>query len=223
LNASARRGRKLEELNKRVAFWENWIRTVSSTKELDQWVEKDIEKRISRIMHEARVELAEAGHDAHFLYNEEEYRALREFKLTFKEFQSFRKGLPAYRRLLLLYKAPNPSAKRAHLMFHFPFLAFFSIGAIEVPVLLHLKELGLESLSRAHHPVLSGPVVRTCVLLFFAAYIVFYLVGYHRRARMSEDDENYYVWDRRQARARGIVPATPASASPSYSDAEGNE
>ena len=213
LNSLARRVRKLEEQNRIVAFWENWIRTVSSTKVMDRWFESRTEEQIGIVMHEARLELMEAGRTVLLIYRDELYRELNEFKLTYKEFQSYRLGLPWFRRVFLLYKAPNRLAKSFKIIFHLNLLAPIVISAVEIPVLSHLERIGFLPRPDAWSSTTSQfaklhPALHLTFIAFLFIMMVFLWLGTSARqrwiSRKHEDDKQSYVRDREEDRIRGI-------------------
>jgi hypothetical protein len=203
LDATARRMRQLDEQNRIVAFWENWARAISSAKGLDGWTEERAEKRIDVIMHEARLGMVEAGNEVLRIYRREEFRELREFRSTFAAFQAYRRRLPWFRRAFLLYRAPNPKARRSKILFFNYLLIPPVIFSIELPLLGPLENAGIvprpPSFIYQWHPI-----VPFLGLLAFWALPSFFA---WRRSRRYEDDKSCYVADGYRERLRGVRPA----------------
>jgi hypothetical protein len=222
LSASARRMRRLEELSKVVAFWDGWIKTASTTKALDPWSERPAERRIEVLVHEGRVQLANAGHDALELYLKDEMQDLKEFRLTFKQFQAYRRGLPWHRALLLLYKSPNRPAKYYRRMFHVSLALPWLMWAIEVPILIHLQK-PKPSVFSAHVDTLVNKLALTHPVLFglFLLVAVVSLVGFVIAsafpfwwlARKRENAKNLYPMEWHRRRLREIRPADTTTGS----------
>jgi hypothetical protein len=201
--------RQLEEQNKVVAFWEDWIKTVSSTKDLDPWVEAKTETQIGVVMHEARLALADAGREVLYIYRGHELEDLAEFGVRFKDFQSYRRRLPWYRRLFLLYKAPNRRAELYRIMFHANLSAPFIIAPVEIPILNHLRNVGLippPPLHSVHDPFLQL-ILRLFITLLGLGFWLGTGAYLRQRSRAFEKKKEYYVMDKHDERIRGIKPA----------------
>lgn len=116
LNASARRTRQLDEQNKVVSFWENWLRVVASTEPSVKPRHADAEKSLSSLKEEVRSELARAGSDALFIYNADKRQVLVEKRYAAR-FAAHRASLSWFRRAFLLYRAPNAQSRYFKILF----------------------------------------------------------------------------------------------------------
>jgi hypothetical protein len=117
-NATARRMRRLDELSKVVSFWDSWMKTTATLVPAEGERIEKTESLIRMLVNFARRDLVDAGYEALEICKWGEYEELWKYKLDFAGFQKFRAGLPWYRRVFLLYKAPNRFARIPKAMFH---------------------------------------------------------------------------------------------------------
>lgn len=193
LSADARRTRQLSEQSQIVSFWDNWMKTVASVTPNDEDLNAKTERLIRHLKSEARHSLADAGQDVVTLYRSAEYRDFKTYKMTYAEFRKYRAALPVYRRLLLLYKAPNPWAKLYAGGFHFGVLLIVSM-----PIVLPLKRIfrskfvfpepHLVALFISAHPIFS--------LVLFWVYMLGLIVVQRQRAIRYENQRELYPRDR---------------------------
>lgn len=206
LNPIARRVRQLDEQSKLIDFWDNWIKTISST--LPSIRHKDKTEGITiSLLNEARVELLYAGRNVLSLYRADELRDYREFKLSFAEFQKYRANLSWFRRAFLLYKSPNRSAKYAKRMFYWYVLAPYIVASIEIPLINHFYPS-----PRTHYLLIFGSMTLTHLIrailhvLVYVIAILFLLIppiSSRNRAIRFEDDPTEYVY-RKKSRYQPI-------------------
>jgi len=111
LTGPAPRIRRLEEESKVIAFWEDWWRVESTVPINGAFCDYHAERSISAVKMAVRRELANSAKRALALYKDDEVRNFNRYPLTFAEFQKYRAGLSQFRRVLLIYKSPNPTAK----------------------------------------------------------------------------------------------------------------
>jgi hypothetical protein len=197
LDAIARRMRKLEEQNKIVSFWDNWMKTVSVVVPQKEEQNAKTESLIRALTSSARHLIADAGSEAVSIYRSSEYRAWEEYKLTFAQFQTYRAGISWYRRAFLLYKAPNFSAKVFKIMFHIvaagTILAFIPrpfrrtlFGGFD-GVLPWLGPPHSVQVFLNEHPILG--------YLLYSAYCVGVAILTRQRSIKFENDSGYFIRD----------------------------
>ncbi len=208
LDATARRVRRLDEQSKIVAFWENWLKIVSSTSPTAENYDLKTEKIIEVTTYHARFALAEAGKAAVLIYRIDEFRPHWEFKLDYAGFQRYRASLPWYRRAFLLYKAPNPSAQLAKVRFY----AILAGSFITVPINLFLDRnhitpavppISPEHLKYLHSHWGIGLSFLVLMALVLSALIVFWvgmILWTRRRVIRFENDRRYYLRDQFNSR-----------------------
>ncbi len=209
LDSAAKRIRQLDEQNRIVSFWKNWMKVESSIPPNGELHDYEAEARISATRNVVRRELAQAGRTVIGIYRSEEFLAYHRYPFSFKGFQCYRAHLSLYRRALLLYRAPNPPAKVLHATFH---ILLFEPVIVAV-LLLVIKGAGLQD----HFGWLYSPHIVDIFLLAHArllhthtlAFICFFIflslsgllvvvwitVNTRQRAIRCENDRRYYVRD----------------------------
>lgn len=196
LNPVVRRVRQLDEQSKLVDFWDSWIKAMSST--VPRGLHKDKTEGITiSLLHEARIELLNAGRNVLSLYRADELHDYREFKLSFAEFQEYRANLSWFHRTFLLYKSPNRAAKNSKILFFWNILSPVAIGPIEIPLLNHY-ELGQRTLYLLLNGTIGPSHVRRLFFaIIFLVIVLFYWVGssiyYRNRTIRFENDPDRYV------------------------------
>jgi len=173
---------------------------VSSTAVLTEHSHLFDECSLQALAQDARRELLRAGQKARLIYRPKVNQAFDKYKVTFKQFQAYRSKLPWYRRALLLYAAPNPSAAWFKSTFHF----LLVLQIVEIVGLEYFDPLGtllgppppptawVVEFGHAHH------------LIAFLMYLAFwiFLVGcalglnawVRRIAIKYENDPQFYLW-----------------------------
>jgi len=196
LDRTASRMRRVEELSKRVSFWEDWVKAVVAVTPPDEARNERTEFFIRALLISARHELADAGREALSIYKLDEYMELREFKLGFAEFQRFRAGLPWYRRAFLLYSAPNFAVRIPKFGFHLMLtMAVFALVTAPFPggvsVRHYLSKLwmlkGVDAFANAHRVAFD-------VIAF--VYSICAPLWMRQVAIWRENDRSLYVRDR---------------------------
>jgi hypothetical protein len=196
LNATARRMRRLDELDKVVRFWDSWMKTTATLVPFDGRYNANTESRIHGLVRLARVELADAGIEALFVRKSSEFEELGKYKLDFVEFQKFRAGLPWYRRVLLLYSAPNRFVRIPKVLFYLELsltllMLFVTFGGHIVP--LSLREWEPWPIRSSDAFALAHPVLSRVVLW---AYFVGLVLFMRWEVTRIENNRRCYVQDR---------------------------
>jgi hypothetical protein len=197
LGSQARRVRRLDELSKRVSFWDNWTKVVGSTVSPDPRADARVEIVLSTLAREARRELSRAAEDAILLYRPKVDQIYAKYPLTIQEFQIYRSRLPRYRRALLLYKAPHPAAAIRRAFFYI----YLAVPLVEFPALKVLDHFRPPNTNP--HPTLvafAATHLTVAVFLIFGLTILtlgvtpaFYLLVRKQVIRVENDPE-YYLW-----------------------------
>jgi hypothetical protein len=194
--------RQVDEANKLVDFWDNWIKKLSTMTPAKEYCNAGTESLIREVTSDARHMLADVGNELIWLYRERQVQTLRKFKLGHAEFQTYRAGLPWYRRALLLYKSPNPRAKAMKVYFH---LYLWTVGvALAALPLVYLfrnqiraaapwiaQRNGLDAFYDAH------PFAN---LALVCAYSIGYIAFSRQRSIKYENDPSYFPRDRMRMR-----------------------
>ena len=195
LDATARRVRQLDEQNKIVSFWDNWMKTVSIVVPQEGDSNARTERLIRSLTSSARHLLADAGRDVVSIYRDAEYREFLKFRLRFEQFRAFRAGLSWYRRAFLLYKAPNPRAEVYEFLFHF----YLVSASVVVPVSL-IEIFKMHGVVGWLPPprVVIGALLANSTILLLVIHLSFLgvTVFLRQRSRRFENDQTYYVRDR---------------------------
>ena len=97
-NASARRSRLLDEATKRVQFWDTWLKASSENGTVLTEPQKEM----------ARTEVARVAELTYRYYQS----ALLQDTWTRQEYKVYRERIGVFRQFFLLYRPPNPAARR---------------------------------------------------------------------------------------------------------------
>jgi hypothetical protein len=193
--------RRLDEQSKIVNFWDNWIKTISAMKLPNDDDDARSEIRIRSVISSARHLLAEAGANVVGLYSASEF--------TLAEFQAYRAGLPWYRRVLLLYRAPNKRARLYKVGFHLCLWAAVCVLAVAWIAHLFGREI-FEAADRLPPPhgevrTLLGSLNILSALQIFAVVCI---IVYYRYASIEcEKSERYYTKGQTSQRFSGGADA----------------
>lgn len=142
--------------------------------------------------------MARAGHVAKTLYQSKIDSEFVKYRLTFREFHTYRSKLPWYRRALLLYKAPNPNAAVNKFIFHLMLvlniteIIFLPVLLVKVPALDHPPPTWLMVLNHTHHMV--AILILLAILIISLCVVVGLYVLYRRRVIKYENDPRYYIY-----------------------------
>lgn len=205
-DATARRMRFVDHATKVVSFWDNWIKTLATIIPAEGYKNAGTESLIREVTAEARHLMADIGLELIDIYRRRELRELREFPLSYKEFQAYRAGLPLWRRALLLYKSPNPRARAMKFTFQLYFWTTV-VGSTAIPLAYLFRDLIRTAIWQTAPWILhrSGwdafldvhPIA--CGVLFYA-YTIGIISFYHRRSVRYESHPSYFPRDRARRR-----------------------
>jgi hypothetical protein len=188
--------RTIDEANKVVAFWDNWIKTVSTTMPTEEHRNSGTELRIRLVNSDARHLMADLGAEVINIYRAQQFRALREFKFESAEFQAYRAGLPWYRRTLLFYKSPNSEAKRMKILFHlYLWMVVFTLAGEPLidPFKGHIRaSFGM--------PPYQPSASATALLAILNAVIIGVTVYLRRASIKYENDPSFFFRDQMRRR-----------------------
>jgi hypothetical protein len=204
LDATARRVRRLDEQSKIVAFWDSWLKIISATAPATKENTPKTEELIRVVTYEARRELADAGKKALWMYRLDEIRTHRRYPFRYAGFQRYRKTLPWISRALLLYRAPNPSARRAKISFYANLAVQYILFTIPSFWVNHIPQVQPSDFTPEHlrwlhsHPRLALSVLALFVLGLLTLVVVWVgmVIWMRHRSVMFENDRRYYIRDR---------------------------
>jgi hypothetical protein len=205
LDAMAQRMRQLDEQNKIVSFWDNWMKTVAAAVPPDSELNTRTEYLIGVLVGAARHELANAGRNVMTIYRQREFVEFEEFKLDFARFQRFRAALPWYRRAFLLYRSPNAAARVPKLLFHLTLVSILATFIIATVVGITLGAVGFRP-----HPVALPPLLQAALTfhnahsvafnIFAWTYLICVIWFFRQSAIWRENDRSLYIRDQFRSR-----------------------